>query len=215
MAADFESMVGFPFTCGAIDGSIIEIQRPYDFEGWYCRKGYPALNMQAVVDARRRFISFTACPGSMNDKAVYNSSGIANSMKIPAGYYLVGDAGYTLSPKLLIPYPITLEMSREDSHFNYRHSQTRIKVEGAFGMLKNRFRLLKTVLSYEPDRCATMVQACLILHNMMIQFQDCVIIDEVGLGDVEYQEPEEQPASNDLGHTIRDNIRSYMMQIYE
>ena len=52
MVADFESMIGFPLTCGAIDESIIEIQRPCDFEGWYCRKGYPALNIQAVVDAK-------------------------------------------------------------------------------------------------------------------------------------------------------------------
>lgn len=36
----FELRGGIPNAVGAIDGSLIEIERPNDFDGWYNRKGY-------------------------------------------------------------------------------------------------------------------------------------------------------------------------------
>src|SRR5207244_676521 len=44
----FEEVCGFPGACLAVDGSLFEIERPHDFQGWYCRKGYPAINVQIV-----------------------------------------------------------------------------------------------------------------------------------------------------------------------
>ena len=70
----FESICGFPDTCLAVDGTLIEIERPLDFEGWYCRKGYPAINLQGVVDYKRRFRSFAMRPGAENDKGVFSRS---------------------------------------------------------------------------------------------------------------------------------------------
>jgi hypothetical protein len=35
----FERICGFPDACLAIDGRLIEIERPFGYEGWYCRKG--------------------------------------------------------------------------------------------------------------------------------------------------------------------------------
>jgi hypothetical protein len=51
----FESVAGFPAVGDEIDGSLFEIECPADFEGCYCRKGYPALNVQVVVDHKKRF----------------------------------------------------------------------------------------------------------------------------------------------------------------
>ncbi|EEY65594.1 uncharacterized protein PITG_03099 [Phytophthora infestans T30-4] len=34
----FFDVAGFPGTIGAVDGTLIRISRPHDFEGWYCRK---------------------------------------------------------------------------------------------------------------------------------------------------------------------------------
>jgi hypothetical protein len=50
---EFEKIGGFPCTCASIDRSLIEIERPFDYEGWYCRKGFPAINLQGVVDSKR------------------------------------------------------------------------------------------------------------------------------------------------------------------
>ncbi|EGZ25967.1 hypothetical protein PHYSODRAFT_486684 [Phytophthora sojae] len=33
--ARFEAITGFPGVVGAIDGMLIKIPRPWDFEGWY------------------------------------------------------------------------------------------------------------------------------------------------------------------------------------
>ncbi|KAF4140546.1 DDE superfamily endonuclease [Phytophthora infestans] len=38
----FYATAGFPDTIGAVDGTLVRIARPHDFEGWYCRKNFPA-----------------------------------------------------------------------------------------------------------------------------------------------------------------------------
>ncbi|KAE9324344.1 hypothetical protein PF001_g3474 [Phytophthora fragariae] len=50
---DFFTVACFPGVVGAVDGTIIAIPRPHDFEGWYCRKGFPAVDVQAIVDHMR------------------------------------------------------------------------------------------------------------------------------------------------------------------
>lgn len=51
----FDAIAGFPGAVGAIDGTLINIPRLRDFEGWYCRKGFPAVNVQTIVDHRGVF----------------------------------------------------------------------------------------------------------------------------------------------------------------
>ncbi|TYZ67979.1 hypothetical protein PybrP1_011887 [[Pythium] brassicae (nom. inval.)] len=46
---------------GAIDGTLVQIKHPQQHEGWYCQKGNPAVNVQAVVDIRIRFFSCSMC----------------------------------------------------------------------------------------------------------------------------------------------------------
>ncbi|EGZ12726.1 hypothetical protein PHYSODRAFT_517190 [Phytophthora sojae] len=65
----FENISGFPDVIGAVDGSLIRICRPAEHEGWYCRKKFPAVNMQAVVDHKTRFRSYCIRSGSINDRA--------------------------------------------------------------------------------------------------------------------------------------------------
>ncbi|GMF55185.1 unnamed protein product [Phytophthora fragariaefolia] len=48
----FASVRGFQYVCGAVDGSLFEIPRPAEYEGWYCKDGYPAINMQALCAFR-------------------------------------------------------------------------------------------------------------------------------------------------------------------
>ncbi|KAG3054078.1 hypothetical protein PC121_g16467 [Phytophthora cactorum] len=70
----FAAVKGFPFACGAIDGSRFEIKRPAEYEGWYCKDYYPAINMQAVCDSKRRFMDYDMCPGSYSDKKTWSIS---------------------------------------------------------------------------------------------------------------------------------------------
>ena len=148
VSAEFEEVAGIPNIYGAIDGSLIPIKRFADFTGWYCRKGFTAFNMQAVVDARMRFRSYSLRSGSQNDKGMFNKSKFGKTCHtiVPPGGCFVADAGYQLFKHILTPYNIELYMPDDESHFNLLHSRTRIVVERAFGLWKNTFRIFKTEL---------------------------------------------------------------------
>jgi hypothetical protein len=90
LAQGFESICGFPNCCFAIDGSLFEIEHPQEFFGWYCRKGYPAIYCQLVVDHKGRIRSFDMRPGSANDKAIFNYSDFGKRISeiIPARHIL-------------------------------------------------------------------------------------------------------------------------------
>jgi hypothetical protein len=143
----FEDICGFPNCCFAVDGYLFEIERPSDNEGWYCRKSFPAINAQVVVDHKTRILSFDLRPGSANDKSVYNYSKFDQIISdiLPSGKYGVGDAGYQLSDRLLTFFPIEDRMPADESLYNYLHSKTRITIERTFGSLKNRVRIFKTL----------------------------------------------------------------------
>ncbi|XP_052229485.1 putative nuclease HARBI1 isoform X5 [Dreissena polymorpha] len=61
-----------PKVVGAVDGTLIPIIAPSEAEEVYvCRKGYHALNVQAVVDHQMRFTDVVAqWPGSVHDSTV-------------------------------------------------------------------------------------------------------------------------------------------------
>ncbi|KAJ3402666.1 putative nuclease harbi1, partial [Chytriomyces hyalinus] len=98
----------FPDAYLAIDGSLFEIERPYDFEGYYCRNFYPALNAQIVVDASMMIRDFDIRLGSHNDKQIFRSSTFGKRIHqwLPANGLIVGDSGYTFFTHVMIPYPI-------------------------------------------------------------------------------------------------------------
>lgn len=58
MQRAFENKQGVSGVCGVIDGTLFAISRPNKYDSWYCRKRYPAVNMQAVVDHSKRFMGF-------------------------------------------------------------------------------------------------------------------------------------------------------------
>ncbi|ETV85762.1 hypothetical protein H257_02345 [Aphanomyces astaci] len=167
-----------PGVVDAVDGTLIEIQRPKDYDGFYNRNGDLSLNIQAVVHAKTRFMSVDIRPGSYSDKKISKTSsfGYSISWKIPKGCFLLGDAGYTLMPWLITPFMAHEEhgnLSKLQKNFNYKDSSTRMSVECAFGRLKERFRILKTVMNEKSlDQTTTVVTACFVLHNMFLYYND-------------------------------------------
>ena len=61
---------GFPFAYMVVNGSLIQIECPHDFEGWYCRKGYPAFNVQIVMDYKQNIHNFDKQPGLTSNKQI-------------------------------------------------------------------------------------------------------------------------------------------------
>ncbi|KAL0851617.1 hypothetical protein ABMA28_007395 [Loxostege sticticalis] len=54
------------------------------------------------------------------------------------------------------------------------HGQTRVIIENTFGRLKNRWWCLSKdrTLHYKPEKCAKIIIACSVLHNLAIDFTD-------------------------------------------
>jgi hypothetical protein len=117
---------GHPDVAGAIDGTLLEITRPEYFEGFYCRKGgtyfmhnsytvltghegFPAYNLQAIVDATGRFMSYSIRPGSFNDQMVLSYSWFGKNIRriLPVGLVLLGDSGYKIRSWMMVPFDDT------------------------------------------------------------------------------------------------------------
>lgn len=112
-------------------------------------------------------------------------------------------------------------MPADESLYNYLHSKTRITVERAFGSLKNRFRIFKSPLNQKADqesgqsqtqRMGAVIQACFILHNILIQLMDDMNRE---MDWVTEPEIEEQPNANALeatqaGTVVRDQVKRYL-----
>lgn len=148
----FYDIAGFPGIIGLIDGTQIRIQRPsgVNDQPYINRKGYPAINAQAVCNVSRRFIDiYAAWPGSCHDSHVLRSSNIFQQFEQGnIDGRLLGDSGYPCKPWLLTPYinPQTQNRIR----YNNCHTTTRVRVEQAFGLLKRRFLCLHLENRFQP-----------------------------------------------------------------
>ncbi|KAK3924292.1 Protein ALP1-like [Frankliniella fusca] len=124
-------------------------------------------------------------------------------------FVIVGDEGFTLSDKLLIPYPKGLVTNRKDRRiFNYRLSRARRCSENAFGVIGARFQIYRSPMRYDPDDARDIVMATVCLHNclrtssvgraMYTPANMLDLEDEIG-GRVDYGDYREENASGLVG----------------
>ncbi|KAG3152386.1 hypothetical protein PC128_g22794 [Phytophthora cactorum] len=140
----FRIVNGFPWCAGAVDGTLVEIMRHHNSDGWYNYKGQASFNIQAVCDHRKNFLSFDIRPGSWSDSKIWK--------------YSKFDDG---------------KLNDECRLYNFIHSSTKMKIEGAFGLLKERFRVFKKALPEKTISSAVRtVLACMVLPNIMIDFEN-------------------------------------------
>ncbi|KAF0725254.1 hypothetical protein Ae201684_016270 [Aphanomyces euteiches] len=95
---------------------------------------------------------------------------------MPLGCCIIGDSGYALFPWLITPFLPHEEggrLNKLKKRFNYKLSSTRMVVECSFGRLKERFRILKSVMNEKSlSRTVENITACFVLHNIFINFKD-------------------------------------------
>lgn len=165
---------------GALDGIAIRIRSPRltevsDPGNYYCRKGFFALNVQAICDRSKKFLwCYTSNKGSTHDSIAFTNSRLYSlllqkaSWLQEAGYYIVGDSAYNLTPFLLVPYG-TEEVRQDPSgmcdSFNFFLSSSRIFIECAFGELVFRWGILWRTLAFDLVKCQKIIQVCMLLHN--------------------------------------------------
>jgi hypothetical protein len=185
----FEEQRGLSNCCGAIDCThfLLDLPAREASACWFDGDHNYSMIMQAVVDSSGKFLDVTiGWPGSVNDARVLRNSEMycrarggewlsgptitLAGVKIPQ--YIVEDAGYPHLAWLVIPYPGDMLPDLRD-RFNYFHSSTRIIVEIAFGRLEGIWRiLLKRITRPDIKFLPTLIGACTVLHNIMLQKGD-------------------------------------------
>jgi len=183
----FEDVSDLPNIVGAIDGSHIRIAAPPDSAvDYFSRYQQHDFIVQAIVDGKKRFLDFASgFPGSMYDARVLRNSTIFDlaendqiltgpAVRIGANEikpYLIGDSTYPLASWLQKPFP---EATRdpEEIAFNKALSAARVAVECAFGMLKNRWRILGKRLDSRILFANKIAIACAVLRNFCLLNQD-------------------------------------------
>ncbi|XP_037783479.1 uncharacterized protein LOC119579638 [Penaeus monodon] len=139
--------------------------------------------LMAIADAKRCFTLIDVrAYGRKSDSAVFSNSSMCRSflsghldipqpseipttdIKIP--FHLIVDTTFPLKPNIMRPYPRKdLDYSRKV--FNYRMSRARRNVECAFGMLTQKFGVLKTSMETSTEVSEAIAKSICVLHNFI------------------------------------------------
>lgn len=192
MRADFSSkglgyMTG---VIGAIDGLLIPVEAQNDRDNardFYCRKGFHAINVQAIADTHGRFIyaEVGSVPGCAHDSWAWAQDPMSGYMRdtthpigkylIEHGLHLIGDDAYSCSDTLATPFPGNFERTDTRWSYNKTHSSLRQAIERAFGMLCRKWLILKRTFPRDLRRTKQsaglhiLVVVCMKLHNLSIK----------------------------------------------
>ena len=180
------SAAGFNSCAGAIDGVLIWIHKPSkkdcrdagcDEGKFYCgRKKKFGLNCQAVCDVRGRILDISVLyPGSTSDCLAFEGMSLFQKLEqgiLAPGLCLFGDNAYINTPFMATPYPAVSGGTRDS--YNFYHSQLRIRIECTFGMLTNRWSILRSAMPMKVtvQKTVALVVALAKLHNYCIDAQD-------------------------------------------
>lgn len=182
----------FKGVIGAIDGIAIRIRCPSssidgieDCGNYYCRKGFYALNMQAICDSHKRIIWLSSGhKGSVHDSAAFAETMLIELLKSKADFlfdnrlFIIGDSAYTLASYLLTPHDNASSQSMEDD-FNYYHSSCRINIECAFGEIIMRWGIFWRKLQFSLKETGKIINAAILLHNFLIDKRDGTIESQI------------------------------------
>lgn len=177
---------------GALDGLALRIRSPTlkevaDPGNYYCRKGFYALNVQAICDKWKRFLwVYPTNKGSTHDSSAFGNSRLLDLLKemsdelYQRGLFIVGDSAYGLAPYLLVPYDAN-EMKSDPENakdgFNYHLSACRIYIECAFGELVMRWGIFWRTLLFDLKKCPQIVQVAMLLHNFIVEHRENGVAD--------------------------------------
>jgi hypothetical protein len=84
----------------------------------------------------------------------------------PVPHVLLGDEAFGLSKNLLRPYP-SKNVSHEKRIYKYRHARARHVVECTFGILKNKWHILQSVILVHSNFASVIVQCYCVMHNFV------------------------------------------------
>jgi hypothetical protein len=180
------SSAGFNCCAGAIDGILIWIHKPSkkDCMDVGCSDGKFmctwkkkfGLNCQAVCDVDGRFLDISIMyPGSTSDCLAFEGMTLCQKLEdglLAPSLCIFGDNAYLNTPFMATPYSGTTGGTKDA--YNFYHSQLRIRIECAFGILTKRWAILRTAIpvNIRIKKTVALVVALAKLHNFCINARD-------------------------------------------
>ena len=186
----FEEKYSIPQIIGAIDGCQFEIKAPRENkECYFNRKQCYSVNMRAIADSSLKFLDISVgFPGSLHDARVFSLSPIYNIAVdrelmngpsrqingISVGPLLAVDSAYPLSSMALKQFSTRRRLTGTQARSNKQFCSLRSVIERAFGLLKNRWRLLFKLNEQQLENVVRSITAACVLHNF------CILNDDSG-----------------------------------
>ena len=182
----------FEHCVGAIDGTHVPVRVSQQHAAYRDRKGNLSINVFVACDFQMRFVyALSGWEGSAHDARLYDDA-LNKGFDVPIGKYFLGDAGFALSHKCLVPYRGVRYHLREyagrgneprtrEELFNLRHAQLRSVIERTIGVWRGRFRILRNCATLAPNVVTRVVYATIVLHNWIrahCSEEDFVDIDQ-------------------------------------
>ena len=151
------------------------------------KDGHPTLTHNCVVANDLFFMGATRSkPGSLNDKTLVRFDSIADKLRtgmykhiefvlfdengtphVHKDPYLIVDGGYHMWVHLVCGYGRAA--NAKQAEYTARIASARKDVECAFGILKQRFRILKIPLQFRSAATIDAVfRTCMVLHNLIL-----------------------------------------------
>lgn len=173
-----------PGCVGYIDGSHVLLRKCPSFDdlknaSFFTRKKRYALLILAACDEAKRFTYLQVGHyGSAHDSRAQKSTGIHRNAEdlFDNDQYLLADSGFVTTSRVVAMYKRKArgKLSRIERAFNKIAAIARVRIEHAFGVLKQRFRMLSDMnitLKIDDDLALArlFIRAAVILHNMFIQ----------------------------------------------
>jgi DDE superfamily endonuclease len=172
-----------PFAC--LDGIAIRISSPSEEDvpdpgNYFCRKGFFALNVQAICDRSKRFLwTSPSNKGSTHDSVAFSGSLLYDLLiecsreLLEKELFIAGDSAYGLTPFLIVPFEADELTTQNDplkakDSFNFHLSSCCIYIECAFGELVMRWGIFWRTLLFDLKKSIKIIQACMLLHNFIL-----------------------------------------------
>ena len=185
--AAHEERHGFPGMLGSLDCTDWEWERcPTAWKGQHTGfHGYPSLVLEAVA-SQDLWIwhAYFGVAGANNDRNVLDQSPIFHDMftgKAPDAPFEVNGRnyrfGYYLADGIYPTYSTIVKAFKHpdgqlEDTFKKRQESARKDVERAFGVLKAKWHIVKyAARPYHLDNLKSIMYACIIMHNMVIEEQ--------------------------------------------
>ncbi|KAJ9528080.1 hypothetical protein QJQ45_005728 [Haematococcus lacustris] len=147
---EFEHISGLPQIVGALDGSHIRIDQPDNVgHAYYNHKGFQSFVAQGLVNARGKF------------------------MDVYAGH--PGHSAYATRQFVVSSFKTGIARDNAaKARFNTMHSKARVKVEHAWGWVKNKFQCCRLGIRTDVKVAVMVFMCCCILHNICIDHGEAV-----------------------------------------